>query len=516
MASWDFIKEEIDKPEAPTPEPKGFRGSHDIVSSFLNFISDQPNAPGDDSIQSSWDVADVLPVEKAGMLAAGAAKAGLGALGKAGVGLVPMVMGGLKTVAKKEGASVAEKAAGELAMDEASRMARAKAMGFDTSRTWYHGTKADIDSFDKGMLGTATGAPSARKGFFFTSDPSTASDYSALAKHRDTASTIKAKKDAEAFLEAMTKEEASILAPVFGQHGVDSEIGAALRMRTNAARDISYYENSLSQLGPKASLKVREDVERALEQSRREFSQMTEAARSAGFSEDALKQLDSIGTQKAQKIQELSKLDEAVEQIGNIDPVDRAIAGDEKLKAIDKELKELYQVINAEQDPAKGWWDQSWKYQHFSGLASELEKNARARVEEITRELEHHGSNVIPSRLKMENPYVHDFEGRQYRDESYNNILKKAREMGHDGVILKNTYDPARPSNRSLMDVGVVFDPSQIRSKFAKFDPSKAGSGDISAGIAAALGLGAAASGGQDAQADEPSSDPIRRAILGK
>jgi len=36
----------------------------------------------------------------------------------------------------------------DLAMDYASRMQRAKDMGFDTSRPVYHGTATDFDAFD--------------------------------------------------------------------------------------------------------------------------------------------------------------------------------------------------------------------------------------------------------------------------------------------------------------------------------------------------------------------------------
>jgi hypothetical protein len=40
------------------------------------------------------------------------------------------------------------RAASHLPMDETSRMARAKEMGFDTDRTWYHGTNREFDEFD--------------------------------------------------------------------------------------------------------------------------------------------------------------------------------------------------------------------------------------------------------------------------------------------------------------------------------------------------------------------------------
>jgi hypothetical protein len=71
------------------------------------------------------------------------------------------------------------KAADELPMDEASRMARAESEGFDTGTTFYHGTKADIDEFnpnpsdayDSGWLG---------RGTYITTNPGTASAYSGL------------------------------------------------------------------------------------------------------------------------------------------------------------------------------------------------------------------------------------------------------------------------------------------------------------------------------------------------
>lgn len=42
----------------------------------------------------------------------------------------------------------------------------------------YHGTDASFDTFSRHMLGSNTGAPSARKGFFFTDRPKTATNYS--------------------------------------------------------------------------------------------------------------------------------------------------------------------------------------------------------------------------------------------------------------------------------------------------------------------------------------------------
>jgi predicted GNAT family acetyltransferase len=48
-------------------------------------------------------------------------------------------------------------------------LTRSLQQGFE--HDWYHGTTGDIKSFDKGLLGEATGAPSASEGFFFARDP---------------------------------------------------------------------------------------------------------------------------------------------------------------------------------------------------------------------------------------------------------------------------------------------------------------------------------------------------------
>ncbi len=52
------------------------------------------------------------------------------------------VFGGLLGMTKKAGKAI------DLPMDEASRLARAKEMGFDTDNVWYHGTNKDFDAFD--------------------------------------------------------------------------------------------------------------------------------------------------------------------------------------------------------------------------------------------------------------------------------------------------------------------------------------------------------------------------------
>ena len=80
---------------------------------------------------------------------------------------------------------------------------------------------------------------------------------------------------------------------------------------------------------------------------------------------------------------------------------------------------------------------------------------------------------------------VHDFEGKAYREQTYSDLVDQALAGGHDALILKNTFDPGGGPAK-LVDVGVVFSPDQIRSRFAAFDPLRK-----TAAIAATAGVAA-------------------------
>jgi hypothetical protein len=78
-----------------------------------------------------------------------------------------------------------DKTKAQVALDdvELSRLDRAIQQGFDIDA--FHGTKADISSFDPGLLGVTTEAESARKGFFFARDAEVAETYADYAKAED-------------------------------------------------------------------------------------------------------------------------------------------------------------------------------------------------------------------------------------------------------------------------------------------------------------------------------------------
>lgn len=84
--------------------------------------------------------------------------------------------------------------------------------------------------------------------------------------------------------------------------------------------------------------------------------------------------------------------------------------------------------------------------------------------------------------LSLKNPYIADMEGKVYREQKYIDIINKAKEEGHDGVIIKNTYDGGEYNRFHALlngrlkgeNIYVAFKPEQIKSSenFGDFDPN--------------------------------------------
>lgn len=88
--------------------------------------------------------------------------------------------------------------------------------------------------------------------------------------------------------------------------------------------------------------------------------------------------------------------------------------------------------------------------------------------------------NVMPLHVRAENPYVVNKHGTGMGDITA--IMDEAKEAGHDAVIYYDIKDP-RPDSTHI----AVFNPNQLRSKWAAFDPSKKNSSDL---LASFTGLG--------------------------
>lgn len=103
------------------------------------------------------------------------------------------------------------------------------------------------------------------------------------------------------------------------------------------------------------------------------------------------------------------------------------------------------------------------------------------------------GPNIMPLSVSLKNPYFATLKDKQrlqaieHNDGSFwgsveaDNWTQKLKALGHDGVILP--YKAADVGASNVSREIVAFEPHQIRSKFAKFDPTKSKSGDILASV---------------------------------
>ncbi len=412
---------------------------------------------------------EITPADSPIDLIAGSAGAALGkkvvesAAGKA-------VGGALGQFAADEAGVLRAPTAKALPMDEAARLARAKEMGFDTSKTYYHGTKANIEAFDPNALGASTNAGSARQGYFFASDPSTASDYANLAPGR---ANLRGAIDESALseeIDAIHGKLSKKYGPKFKTpEAYDAELKyEAERPGMQGLTHEDYKEAGITRVPEHEPLlkqwadvndryskafdtkilspnDLSNDIERlsreraVLSNNPKGFKDLISTnKKSLEYWKDKLENYDGSNVSKFAKTPEdikntISKLEQTIEEHKQLISPQGLKEHRAKLKALDAQIAEKQTLVD----------------------------ELRA------------GQNVLPVHLKMENPYTHDFKASGYRDETYASIMKKAKEAGHDSVIFKNTYDAADPNNRVLQDITAVFEPHQIRSKFSTFDPTK-------------------------------------------
>lgn len=327
-----------------------------------------------------------------------------------------------------------------LSPDQQTRM---RQLGFKPG--WYHGTTGDIERFRTDLLGEATGAASAKKGFFFARDPidppqevlvnpgsgaRTASGYSLIGGDREyreamrKASLAEKKQDWDEY-----EKQMSIAEDFVTRRMQNSQLLVA---KYGDARDV-----------------MLEKVQNAF------FSKQLPQAEAEAL-DAKYRNLMPYGWYNQFEKEQFDEVKKAIKEVSSEKQADAAI------KAIDDFIKI---------------------------------KNQRA-LDEKTQS----GSNVLPVALSYKNPMVYDFKGSAYREQTYSELMDEAIRKGHDSLILRNTFDPGA-GKAELVDVGVVFDPKQIRSRFAAFDPTRLKESDILAGSAA---TGVAGLLGSQMLPDEP------------
>lgn len=335
------------------------------------------------------------------------AAAGLLPFVPSGMGAVTRAVGDAAPVAKKAttqagrsangsvaAAEAGSDAGGGLPMDEASRMQRAREMGFTVDA--YHGTPRDFDSFKK--------QPGAHFGFHFGATPDAPNDRLRNLK--------------------------------------GLEEGGALR-----GADIAPVYDEASKLAARQRIVP---VQQAIERRKAEINA---AVRSRAPDNNA-------------------DLVEALNR-GDMDAVDRLLEASRPAPTVE-EAEELAQL------------DAQWM-----ALDDEF-KNFFAHVRP--------GENIIPAKLRVQNPVrmndtnwgdpsrvAADNPSLNLPTTSMESIRRELERRGHDGIVYANQVEGVGK------DSYVVFDPNQVRSRFAAFDPAKRNSSDLLASMAPAAAAGGAA-----------------------
>ena len=323
---------------------------------------------------------------------------------------------------------------------------------------WYHGSTGDIYNFRQDLLGETTGAQSARKGFFFARDP----------------------QNPPASMMVKTTDPDSInLLKKLGK--TDEEIAALnqVSMRGSGAETASGY----AQIG--GSREYKEAMRRANEAEK--GGDWQEYEKQMQIAEDS--EINRMNYAQAV----VAKYGDARDEM--LDTIQKTIYGKNlpqaEAEVLDKKYMELMPY---------GWYN-SFDTSQFNALKKKLvdlvgedaatpalkqiDNFKSVKAERMSVENTQEGGNVLPVALRYKNPMVYDFGGASYREQTYSDLVDQALRGGHDALILKNTFDPAG-GQAKLIDVGVVFSPDQIRSRFAAFDPFRK---DVA--TAAAMGVAA-------------------------
>jgi len=315
---------------------------------------------------------------------------------------------------------------------------------------WYHGTTGDIRQFRKDLLGEATKAKSAEEGFFFARDP----------RNPPVEMTQKS-------------NDPEIIAMLKRAGKTDAEIAAmnTVSMKGHGAHTASGY----AQIGGDREYREAMRLASIAEKKRNwpEYEKQSAIAENLALAKNNQLQLLTAkhGEARDQMIEDVAKS-------LNISSMDAYGSG----------------VVTKNALPY-AWWNDPKKIQNIKQMLSGKEgsdtaikaiENYKSIVAQRLAEESASGANVLPVALRYKNPMYYDFKGSAYRDQTYADLVKEAKAKGHDALILQNTYDPGAGTAK-LIDVGVVFEPNQVRSKFAKFDPANINSPDL---LAAGVPLG--------------------------
>ena len=346
------------------------------------------------------------------------------------------------------GAAGVRAAEGALDMSQAARMQRAADFGGD--RNWYRGSLVDEgDELKTEFLGKNTNSPSAFRGFFFASNPETAS--------------------APIYTTAPDDLLNSYIAAQYGD--INNMLNST---RVEITPEIKNQFDTFSS----QDYILKNDFE---DQFYDTINQLVNNYQGESVGGNVL----SDGLQFMYAPDKKQKLFDTMQAFAKpVRGADGLGISSELQSIFERTMPGLYQSVNAQKDI-------DLVRQHMDFGRKYLPQWARGG-EDVPEELVFTGREIAPNvgkyKLNMTNPYIKDMGGEPFRSQSYDEIIQDAMKGGHDSVIIKNTYD----GGNEMTDVGVIFEPRQARSFSADFDPAKRGSANLSAGImGGAVGLSA-------------------------
>jgi hypothetical protein len=136
---------------------------------------------------------------------------------------------------------------------------------------------------------------------------------------------------------------------------------------------------------------------------------------------------------------------------------------------------------------------------------------------------------VVAAHLSAENPMVVDFGGKEFREQSFYDIIKQAKEGGYDSVLFKNAIDPGFEEGKgeAPANIWAVFKSDQVKIRSfepATPTPSAVEPGSVPPTLAEARDLGvigppkpdvSALAPAERAAAEVPPPEPARAAETG-
>lgn len=159
------------------------------------------------------------------------------------------------------------------------------------------------------------------------------------------------------------------------------------------------------------------------------------------------------------------------------------------------ELASQYAGSYGDENPAspggqlKARWEALAAKADRTGNAADLEEARKAEEKylDLSAPMSEHlstaGANVRPAYLQMANPLVADMRGQAAQPAEMAQIMREARQAGHDGVIFRNIVDSARRYDGAPSDVYAVFSPEQIHPAFGA-QVSQEGTGPVTTAAA--------------------------------